>query len=77
MFLFHNRNVITKEFYKEEKEEEQLEMADPQTSLISQLKQFAFHQQHYKVHTAAVRQNMSGQEQLKAELLFYKSLQLL
>lgn len=42
MFLFHNRNVITKEFYREEKEEEQLDMTDPQTSLISQLKQFHF-----------------------------------
>lgn len=52
-------------------------MADPQASLISQLKQFAFHQQHYKAHTAAVRQNMSGPEQLKAEQLFYKSLELL
>lgn len=47
---------------------------DPQTSLVTQLKQFAFHQQHHKVHTAAVLQNMSAQEQLKAELLFYKSL---
>lgn len=52
-------------------------MADPQASLISQLKPFAFHQQHYKAHTAAVRQNVSGPEQLKAELLFYKSLELL
>lgn len=75
MFLFH-RNVINKEDYKEEKEreEEELETADPQTSLIPPLNQFAFHQQHYKAHTAAVRQNMSDQEQLQAEMLFHKNL---